>query len=44
MLLSDTNFYVNFILFAFCAGTMALVLYWGATIENDIENNPDEKK
>jgi len=43
MLLSDTNFYVNFILFVFSAGSMALVLYWAATIDNDIENNPDAK-
>ena len=23
-----------------CVGSMALVFYWAATIENDIENNP----
>ncbi len=43
MLLSDTNFYVNLILFAFSVGSMALVLYWAGTIDNDIENNPDSK-
>lgn len=33
--------FTNVFLGVVSVGSMALVLYWAATIENNIENNPD---
>jgi len=38
------NFIAHLIMWGSLAFMSGLILYWAATIENDIENNPDEKK
>ncbi|MDH3326988.1 MAG: hypothetical protein OEM38_09770 [Gammaproteobacteria bacterium] len=38
----DHNHFVTIVLSLFMIGSMAAVFYWAATIENNIENNPDK--
>ncbi len=37
-----SNLFVTVFLTVVSVGSMALVLYWAATIENNIENNPGQ--
>lgn len=37
-----SNMVVGLGLFIFLLATMAVIFYWAATTENNMENNPDE--
>jgi len=39
---SSTSYPVNIAIWGSLVFCTALVFYWAATIENDIENNPDK--
>jgi len=39
---SDSAIYANVFMVVVLVGTMAAILYWAATVDNNIENNPDK--
>lgn len=38
------HFAIDFVLWAFLVLSTVIVIYWAATTENNIENNPDKKE
>jgi len=40
--MAETNVFVNVGFYVFLFASTALILYWAATVKNDIENNPEK--